>query len=87
MDYRTLHMATYPTHNQSEDLLSDKRNLNQDSKKEPEFYHAISPRPLYEIEQTSMQDHSASPTHGTLTKIACCRNPTREPRKIRDPQQ
>jgi len=33
----TLHMATYPTHKQSEDLLSDTRNLNQDSKQNQNF--------------------------------------------------
>ena len=49
--------------------------LTQDDKKpqsrqqtKPEFYHAISLRPLYEITQTSMQDHSAYPTHAPSPK-------------------
>jgi hypothetical protein len=55
-------MATYPTHKQSEDLLSDTRNLNQDSKQNQNFTM------LYEITQTGMQDHSASPTHAPSPK-------------------
>jgi len=34
----------------------------------PELYHVISLRPLYEIAQTGMQDHSASPTHAPSPK-------------------